>query len=283
MGVVALGLSLGVGCGPKVIRETVHDTARVRVELRRTIEGGKPLPRDYAHPVTISAVRIAHILAGLSHRDGSEERAPTIRTEHVYELAEGLAQALGKAGPDDEIAAAVFPVDKNLYVFTHERVTAFRAVAEEEWLVFEFYVIEGSLEKKSAGQDSEYRIPLEPPGWKPGFTLVAERAQLLKGSRTLRIDWRDPSFARPLNLRFRGGKGARRTILMEQEPEAETLLPQVSPAPTGLDDAQVRALDQLDAARRAGLVSESEFRRRRRLILEGRLKDAGYDPGPDGR
>jgi hypothetical protein len=46
-------------------------------------------------------------------------------------------------------------------------------------------------------------------------------------------------------------------------------------------DAQIRALDQLEGARRSGLVTEAEFQRRRRLILQGRLEEAGYAPGPD--
>ncbi|MCZ6571488.1 MAG: hypothetical protein O7B23_15160, partial [Deltaproteobacteria bacterium] len=55
------------------------------------------------------------------------------------------------------------------------------------------------------------------------------------------------------------------------EPEA------LKPPSTALRDAQMQALDQIDAARRSGLISESEYRRRRRLVLEGRLEEAGYD------
>ena len=42
-----------------------------------------------------------------------------------------------------------------------------------------------------------------------------------------------------------------------------------------LRDAQLRALDQLDAARRSGIVTEAEFQKRRRLVLEGKLEEAG--------
>jgi hypothetical protein len=53
-----------------------------------------------------------------------------------------------------------------------------------------------------------------------------------------------------------------------------------APVPADATDAQRRALDQLDAARRTGLVSEAEFQRRRRLVLEGRLAEAGYGEAP---
>jgi hypothetical protein len=42
----------------------------------------------------------------------------------------------------------------------------------------------------------------------------------------------------------------------------------------------MRALDEIDAARRAGLITESEFLRRRRLVLEDRLEEAGYGAEP---
>ena len=50
------------------------------------------------------------------------------------------------------------------------------------------------------------------------------------------------------------------------------------PQPTNLSDGQLRALDALSAARRAGYVTEAEYRRRYLLVLENRLSDAGYSP-----
>ena len=50
--------------------------------------------------------------------------------------------------------------------------------------------------------------------------------------------------------------------------------------PANLSDAQLRALDQLDARAQSGLVKESDYQRRRRLILENRLDEAGYGTVP---
>ena len=78
---------------------------------------------------------------------------------------------------------------------------------------------------------------------------------------------------------MRDGKLQRRTILLQEEEASEAPVPPPIPegAPSNaLRDAQLRALDQLDAARRSGLVTEAEFQRRRRLILEGRIEEAGY-------
>jgi hypothetical protein len=62
--------------------------------------------------------------------------------------------------------------------------------------------------------------------------------------------------------------------------EAAEEEPPPAPVPEGLEDAQIRALDELDAARRAGLIKEVEFQRRRRLILEDKLEQAGYGTDP---
>ena len=139
--VLALAVCALAGCGPKFVRERVFDKPGVRVELRHQVVEGAPVPRGYAQPATIADVRIAHILASLSTEDDKGERQPMIRSEFVYELADGIALALAKAGPDDEVAAASFPVDTRLGIFSDERVTAFRVVLVGDTLRLE--VVDG--------------------------------------------------------------------------------------------------------------------------------------------
>ena len=265
------------GCGPKLVRETVYESDGVHVELRRTVKGGSPLARGYEHPAMIAAVRVAHIVALINYEDAKGAKHPTIRSEHVYPLGEGIAQALAQAGPDDEVAAAAFPVERRLGIFQRERVTAFRAYVQGDELVLEFYSINADIER-GGPRGSEYKIPEEVPSWNPGFKLVPGEAQRSDGRRTIKVEWRNSYFARPPSLRLRDGQLQRRTILMEQELPAEP--ESLKPPSSALRDAQIRALDQIDAARRSGLLSESEYRRRRRLVLEGRLEEAGYATRP---
>lgn len=274
-------VGLAVACGPKLIRETVYDEAGVHVELRRSSGGESTLPGRHTQAVSIADVRIAHILASLTHTDGSGRRRATIRTEHVYPAAEGIGRALVQAQVGDEIAVATFPVDRRLRIFNDARVTTFRTWFDGDELVLEFFGIEDDLDKRAQGR-SGYQIPVTAPSWKPGFTLVAVHAQRLVGPRTIRIDWRNPSYGRAINLRFRDGSPRRRTILMEAEPESRAAVAEPPTLDGPLADAQLRALDQLQAARRSGLLTEPEYRRRRRLVIEGRLEEAGYDAGqPD--
>ena len=258
------------------MEESIYESAETRVGLRRTLEGGKPVPRGYTHPVTISDVRIAHILAHLTYEKSDGERQPVIRTDHIYPLAEGMAKAVQKAGPDDEIVAATLGMDRRFGIFSVERVTSFRAFFESDQLVLEFFHIEYHLERRDkVGTIRDYEIPTEHPKGRPSFRIVEGKAQTRRGPRMVVVDWRDRFYAKPVSLSIRGGQARRRTILLEAEDE--DIAPIVQPPPQSTD-AQLRALDQLDAARRAGLISEGEFRRRRRLVLEGRLEEAGYGP-----
>jgi hypothetical protein len=219
-------------------------------------------------------VRLAHILSALARESKPGQRDPVIRSEHVYELADGLAAALAKAGPDDEVVAIAKMRDRRFQIFTVDRVTSFRVWMATGQLYVQFFAIEQELDRDAAQKG--YEVPLEPPRNAPSWHLVAAHALAPIDDRTAAVDWRDDYWRKPVNLRVRSGKVARRTVLMESQEDTEP----VPPVPAGSTDAQRRALDQLDVARRSGLVSEAEYQRRRRLVLEGRLSEAGYGDEP---
>lgn len=277
--VLSVALVLGTACGPKVVRQPIYESAQVAVVLRHSIEDGEPVSHGYEHPVTISGVRVAHILASFSFEDRKGHAHPLVRTGHVYDLAEGISDALGKATPADEVIAVASAHDRRLGIFSDRRVTSFRCMLEQGQLRFEFYAIEFDW-KDDDPRSEEYTVPLALPQRKPPFRLVPGQAQALAGPRGLLVDWRDPFFRRPVNLSIRHGQVRRRTILMEAEPEDEAIDPLPGAPASTQTNAQVQALDQLDAARRAGILPEAEFQRRRRLILQGRLEEAGYGADP---
>jgi hypothetical protein len=279
----ALAALLLAGCGPKLVRERVFELPAVRVELRHTEKGGSVVPRGYAQPATISEIRIAHILSTLEYEDSEQTRKEVIRSEHLYDLAGGIAKALKQAQPDDEVAAAAFPSDRRFGIFTDNRVTAFRLHLEGDAMKIEFYAIEEPLEKEGAKvANREWDIPAELPTAKTSYTLVPGVAETKLGTRGVIVSWRDDAFRRPVSLQGRT-PGKKRTVLMEMPDE-----PQVKPKgeapksdlPPGLSDEQLRAIDQLEAARTGGNVTEAEYQKRRRLILEGKLDEAGYGKEP---
>jgi len=284
---LALGLLLAA-CGPRVLAEPVVETEDYRVLLRHTEDDGETVKRDYTHPATVSDVRLAHILANLEHQDSEGRRRPTIRSATVYPLAEALNKAIQKAGPSDEVAAVLYETDRRLGLFNLRKVTSFRLFFRDDTLVMEFFDVERELEpgEGKPGRRDTYEIPGETPAAAPAFKLLAGEARFTDGPRTIQVAWRDPFYANPVSLSVRGDRFRRRTVLMES-PEEEAAPPAGPEEPTGAPaaglsaeqrDAQIRALDQLDALRRQGLVKEVEYQRRRRLIIEGRLEEAGYDP-----
>jgi hypothetical protein len=277
LGLVGLAACALSACGAKLVRERVLDEPGVRVELRHQVVDGKPVARGYAQPTKIADVRIAHILASLSTEDDKGERRPMIRSEFVYPLADGISAALDKATPDDEIAAASFPQDRKLGIFTDETVTAFRLVLVGDEMQIEFFSFEGTIERegnKSAPRD--YEIPTELPSYAPRFKLVPAEAQTRLGPRGVAVSWRDPYYRKPVSLSFRQGQARRRTVLMEMPTEEEPGVTTAAPEAAKLSDAQLRALDQLEAQRQSGLLKEADYQRRKRLVLEDRLDEAGF-------
>lgn len=271
------------GCGPKLVRQRIYDQPTARVELRHREQGGEILARSYSHPATISDVRIAHILGNLTFTDKDEKQRAVIRSADVYPLGEGIAKALEQATPNDEIAAASFPTDRQLGIFTDQRVTAFRVWLEGDDLRFEFYLVEAPLEKDGNKMSyREWEIPSEPSSTAPAFKLVPGQAQTRLGPDGVSVAWRDDYFRKPVALRDRDGTSRRRTVLMELPPEkTETATaPAKANLPAGLSDQQIRALDLADADRSTGQITEAEYQHRRRLILENRLDEAGYGANP---
>ena len=287
-------LLLASGCGPRLVSDRIVDTDDFQVSLRRTVDGGEPVARGYTHPPTVSDVRMAHILANLEYENGEGQRGPVIRSVHVYPLAEALNQALQKAGPDDEVTAVVYARDRRLGLFTERRVTGFRLFFADALLTIEFFDIERELEPGDGkpGRSNDYDVPGEAAEGTATFRMLTGPKHLTAGRTAVQVEWRDPYFAQPVSLSVRGDRFRRRTVIMDSGPTDPTLYPEeeaggesdssaLDALPPEVRDAQIRALDQLDALRRQGLIKETEFRRRRNLILQGKLDEAGYEaPGP---
>lgn len=282
IGAFALLICLGSlpGCGTRLVHEPVFRNAEgnVEIELRRTTKGGDVIARNFAHPATISDVRIAHILAHMEYDHAKVGRSPVFRSQHIYDLATGLARAFERAGPSDEVIAWSGVVERRLGIFTVRYITAFRAFLHNDLMRIEFFRIEEEWEPDPRDpDDSEYEAPEEPPT--PALKLEAGEARQVR-ARGFDVAWRDPFYRRPVHLSRQGGGLRKRTVLLE-EPEAppieEAPAPVSMPAPK-IREAQLTALDQLDRARRNGSMTENEFQQRRRLVLEGRLEEAGFAP-----
>jgi hypothetical protein len=256
-----------LGCGARYARVPVHSDELTQVVLRAELRDGKPLPRGFAHPATISGVRLAHVLAQIDVRvdqGDAGERRPAIHTDLVYPLGDLLSRALAKADPDQEVVVQALRRERRLGLFTQTYATSFVAwVGADGLLYLSLSRLDWPVPK---GEEDQAREPVV------GREVMAFRALASEGvdpiaHQAVAVHWRDDRFRRPTGVRVGpGGKVSRRTVLMEEEAptEEEAGAPQVMPN----DPETLRALADLEESRRAGELTEAEYLRRKRQILE---------------
>ena len=99
------------------------------------------------------------------------------------------------------------------------------------------------------------------------FRVLASEGVDPVAHQVVAVHWRDERFRRPTNLQVGpGGKVSRRTVLMEEEAPAPAEEPAAEALPS--DPDALRALADLEEARRQGALTEAEYLRRKREILE---------------
>jgi hypothetical protein len=267
---VALAALLA-GCGTRYARTTLRDEAGVKAVLRAEVRGGEPVARGYAHPATIAGVRLAHVLARIDVRlsAGEEEggeRRPAIPTELVYELGDLLSEALAKADPSQEVVIQALRMERRFGLFTQSYLTSFVAYVKGDELLVHLSRVDDLVAK---GEEEESMR--EPVIGKEvmAFKVLAAEGVVPVGHQTVSIAWRNPVFRSPTTVRIGpGGKVMRRTILMEST-APETAPPEQPDLALPDDPDLLRALADLEEARRSGAVTEQEYQERRRRILGG--------------
>jgi hypothetical protein len=269
-------------CGPRYVRLPVYDQDGIRVDLRSEKRGGGTVPRSFDHPVTISSIRVAHVLARLDVRMGSEEggdRVPAFPTVSLYKVGEEVSRALAKATPDQEVAVRAVRVEKRLGIFHSKYLTSFVAWMKGDDLVIHLSRVEWQVPK-----DSEDEIP-EPfvDRVVQEFKVLSAEGVVPTGRQQVAVDWKNPEFREPTHVRVGpGGVLMRRTVLMETEAPAEgeeeeekepAILPSDLPAET------LRALADLQEQRVHGEISETTYHQKRRDLLR-QVEDLRRAPPP---
>jgi hypothetical protein len=263
---LAVALLAGAGCGVRYQRVPVVQDDQAALALRAELREGRPFDRGFAHPATISGVRLAHVLSQLDVRMDDEEktgeRRPAIPNELVYPLGDHLSKAFEQADPSQEVVVRAWRVERRLGLFTQRYETSFVAfVAADGRLHLALSRLDWPVPK---GSEDEVR---EPQAGREvmAFRVLASDGIEPTGRQAVAVHWRDDRFRSPTTLRAGpGGKMTRRTVIMESPPEEAPAAG--SPLPS--DPDALRALADLEEARRAGAITEAEYQRRRRLLLE---------------
>lgn len=270
----ALSLALASGlllsaCGARYVRVPISDAEGIEVLLRAEKRDGQLVPRDFNHPATISPIRVAHVLARLDVRMGSEEggeRVAAFPTVSLYQVGEQVSRALAKATPEQEVVVKAVRTEKRFGLFHSKYLTSFVAWMKGDDLVIHLSRVEWLVPK-----GSEDEIP-EPYVGRvvQDFTTLASEGVVPAGQQAVAVDWRSPVFRKADHVRVgAGGKLLRRSVLMESELPAEGVEESREPAtlPADLPAETLRALADLQDQRARGEISETKYHARRRDLL----------------
>jgi len=197
--------AVATGCATRTATDTVVDVYGLEVVLRseKPMFGGKPVERDFDHPISISPARAETILGGIQvdMRESEDsllrERRYAIPRKVLPQVAAGLSEALAQAGPDQEVVVRALRKQVQKGIFSRKYLTSFVAYAQDGLLYVHLSRIDWKTdEHRDAGNlrthdgmpwpnVGEYVMP---------FSTVESPLYALAGRQGVRIDWKSAVF-----------------------------------------------------------------------------------------
>ncbi|MGI9589973.1 MAG: hypothetical protein ACR2P8_01290 [Myxococcota bacterium] len=271
LALLALGAS---ACITRPVKEKVFSSEYTETYLRWDVRGTKTVPKSFEHPAAIAPVRLAHILSRIDMRQGEgaeSKRVPAIPLDTLFLIGDAMAQGLAKADSDQEVVIQSIRKGKHLYIFDRWYLTSLLAYVQNDMLYIHISRSDWEIPAGKKRLRTEDRLPETHVGKYPlDFRLVVDRGMTLADHQSVAVEWKDPIFKKPTRTRVTpSGRVVRREVLMESF--EDTTVYDEGPKVEELTGEQLRALADLDDARRAGQVSESEYYSRKNAILRGEL------------
>lgn len=147
--------------------QVLHEDRRLRITAQRELE-----PAGYTHPVQLSPADIANILRGFSIREAqrlplrwfAEEVPPKpfLQADEISTLAQALADALTKVGPNERVHFEVIAPGMNP-AMRNDVVAGWVAVREPYFYIVPEYFHTQLPTRKSDLYDYNYPTPPPPP------------------------------------------------------------------------------------------------------------------------
>ncbi len=291
------------GCANRSVTTTVYNHNRIKVLLRSEIKSGELVERGFQHPSSISEQRLASILSQIEFRgkdDAPNQQRQLFAPSLVPGIASGLSKALAEADPNQEIALMAVHKHFSLGVFTRKSLTSFVSYVEGDDLYILFSRVDWSVEAKATKGGSKEVIPVPRANEQVmKFGIIAREPLEKAGNQGVRTVWRDrhwgpmeaiasePAGVESLGLE-REVLEVEAEIVSEEQAIQETAetaetqkekavvaaTPSTStrvddePLPYPTSPAGLRALADLEEARQAGTISETEYRQERRALAK---------------
>jgi len=259
------------GCA--TTKTTIFDKRGLTIQL--ISKRGDDIGLD--QPVIIAPVRLAHILARIDIRldvKEGQQRVPAFHIETIDSIAEGLAQGLREAGPNQRVIVYSIRREKRFGIFDTNYLTSFVAYVHGENLFLHLSRSNWEIPPRKKDSLPEPKIGKFPTK----FRILPGRAMKLVDEQSLAIAWSDKVFERPTRTRITpSGQMIRKTILMEsEEPDSDAdvesgsgdLQKDAAPTiPAGVSAKTLRDLADLEERRQRGEIAESDYERQRNKIL----------------
>ncbi len=259
-----LGFPALTGCAhPPPALSTIRDDPGLRVTLISAGSLPSPAPAaPYDHPADLSAAAIEKLLGSITVEKQSglvdlllpDKIRPAWQGEELRSLAEGLAQALGKAGPNQ--CAAFYqsrPRNESLRDLTSGAV-----FVKDDRLILVLanyhYAMDARVTDDRAREDPLYAFPGRTYGIVPreGQKMLDKSGVLPNGILPKRLE--------VLSLDLRSSSPA-------TEGPAGLLAP--SEIPHSSPESVESRLETLQRLLQRGLITEEDFQKKKREILEG--------------
>jgi hypothetical protein len=268
---LALGSS---ACISRPVKEKVWTDNYTEAFLRSEKRGTRTVAKGFQHPTSIAPVRLGHILSRIDMRKGTgadSKRVPAIPLATLFTIGEALSKGLDDANPDQEVVVQSIRRGKHLAVFERQYLTSLLAYVQDGLLYIHISRSDWEIPAGKQRQKDENRLPETHVGKYPlEFRLLVDRGMTLYDQQAVMVEWKDPIFKKPTRTRITpGGRIVRREMLMESLEDPTEY--EQGPKLEELTGAQLRALADLDDARRAGDLSEAEYYSQKNAVLRGEL------------
>ena len=273
------------GCATREVVTPIYESRDIQVELRGEVKNGEPVDRGLKQPATISVRRMTNILTAIEYKvdkeddsflnvpfiGDSDEEDPSqylnsiVTAETIGPIAKAVSKALAQADSSQVVVVKAVRKKRRLGIFHRKFYTGFTVYVEGNYLYLHLSHLNREIEN-----DPNAKIPDPVIGEASSeFRSVPSSTMHAVGPYGLAVRWRDPFFAK--TARALDGKGVRtRTILMESKTPEDEL---GASLPVRLSDqlspATLRALADLEEERRAGRISETQYRMRRDDLMTG--------------
>jgi hypothetical protein len=206
----------------------------------------------------------------------------------LFGIGEGVSRALQRAGSEQEVVVMANQRSRRLGIFDHDYLTSFVCYVQGPQLFIHINRVDWEVPQKDRDNPPEPKIGEH----RMDFRVYPSEAMELVDTQSVAVVWRDEVFAQPTRTKILPtGRVVRKTILLESpedeaatsSAEEEAAAPkapeQPAPvAPSGLTPAQLRALADLEEARRDGKITEADYAAEQQKILSGESPESGAKP-----